>query len=341
MADPVELSAFEQTVVCWKGKIMNGVKERVQIRTPLQPFNMLFIKRRRDFSQEHPGEADVSPAFLLYSSYHPERRIKRSASAGLLLPLCLILILVCPPGVSQPVALSPPQLNQLVARIALYPDPLLANILTASTYWNEIPEAAAWADQHSYLKGDALAQAIQADHLQWDPSVLALLPFPSVLDMMARDPAWTEQLGNAVLTQYPDVMDAVQRMRRLARRYGYLTTNGYINVIATGGYIQLLPVNPDVLYVPYYDPLVVFAPPRPGFAVGGAIHFGPAVTIGAIFGGWGWWLGSGFAWPSHTILIDRRPWRRVWINRSEYIHPYMHPWVRPVGPRVEVHRLRR
>jgi hypothetical protein len=159
--------------------------------------------------------------------------------------------------------------------------------------------------------------------------------------MMARDPAWTEQLGNAVLTQYADVMDAVQRMRQLARRYGYLTANGYINVIATGGYIKILPVNPDVLYVPYYDPLVVFAPPRPGFAIGGAIHFGPAVTIGAAFGGWGWWLGSGFAWPSHTILIDRRPWRRVWINRSDYIHPYMHPWVRPVGPRVEVHRLRR
>jgi hypothetical protein len=341
MADPVDLSMFEQTVVCWKGKIMNGAKDRVQIRIPLRPFNTLFIKRRRDVSQEHPDEADVSPAFLQYSSCPPVRRIKRSASAGLLLPLCLILILVCPPGVSQPVALTPPQLDQLVARLALYPDPLLAQILAASTYWSEIPEAAAWADQHSYLKGDALAQAIQSDHLQWDPSILALLPFPSVLDMMARDPAWTEQLGNAVLTQYADVMDAVQRMRQLARRYGYLTTNGYINVVATGGYIQILPVNPDVLYVPYYDPLVVFAPPRPGFAVGGAIHFGPAVTVGAIFGGWGWWLGSGFAWPSHTILINRRPWRRVWINRSEYIHPYMHPWVRPVGPRVEVHRLRR
>jgi hypothetical protein len=115
--------------------------------------------------------------------------------------------------------------------------------------------------------------------------------------MMARDPAWTEQLGNAVLTQYPDVMDAVQRMRQLARRYGYLTPNGYINVIATGGYIQILPVNPDVLYVPYYDPLVVFAPPRPGFAVGGAIHFGPAVTIGAIFGGWD----GGLARDSHGL----------------------------------------
>jgi hypothetical protein len=257
--------------------------------------------------------------------------------------LCLAPMLVCLPvtSLAQPVALTPPQLDQLVARLALYPDPLLAQILTASTYWSEIPEAAAWADEHSYLKGDALAQAILADHLQWDPSILALLPFPSVLDMMARDPAWTEQLGNAVLTQNPDVMDAVQRMRQRARSYGYLTTNGYINVIANGGYIQILPVNPDVLYVPYYDPLVVFAPPRPGFAIGGAIHFGPAITIGAVFGGWGWWLGSGFGWPSHAILIDRRPWGRVWINRSEYIHPYVHPWVRPVGPRVETHRLRR
>jgi len=256
---------------------------------------------------------------------------------------CLILMFAVSPIISfaQPAALSPPQLDQLVARIALYPDPLLANILTASTYWTEIPEAAAWADQHSYLKGDALAQAMQADHLQWDPNIMALLPFPSVLDMMARDPAWTQQLGNAVLTQDSDVMDAVQRMRQRAMGYGYLTPNDCMNVTSSGGYIQILPVDPNVVYVPYYDPVVVFAPPRPGFAIGGAIHFGPGITIGAAFGGWGWWLGSGFAWPSHTILIDRRPWGRVWVNRSAFIHPYVHPWVRPVGPRVEVHRFHR
>jgi len=79
-------------------------------------------------------------------------------------------------------------------------------MLTASTYSDQIFEASTWADQHSYLKGDALVHAIQDDHLPWDASVLALLPFPSVLDMMARDPAWTEQLGNAVLTQHSDVM---------------------------------------------------------------------------------------------------------------------------------------
>jgi len=270
-------------------------------------------------------------------------RTPRHTPSRSLLLTCLAWMLACLPITSfaQPVALTPPQLDQLVARIALYPDPLLAQTLTASTYWSVIPEAAAWADQHSYLKGDALAQAMQADHLQWDPSILALLPFPSVLDMMARDPAWTQQLGNAVLTQNSEVMDAVQRMRQRAQSYGYLAPNSYINVVSSGGYIQILPLNPGLIYVPSYDPVVVFAPPRPGFVVAGAIHFGPAITIGAAFGGWGWWLGSGFLWPSHTILIDRRPWTRVWVDRGAYVHPYARPWVRPVGPRVETHRLRK
>ena len=256
-----------------------------------------------------------------------------------LLVLGLTAVLIAQTGnlVAQPVLLTPPQLDQLVQRIALYPDPLLVQILTASTYWDQIPDAASWADRHSYLKGDALASAIQADHLQWDPSVLGLLPFPSVLDMMAQDQAWTEQLGNAVLNQRPEVMDAVQRMRRLARQYGYLAPNGYVNVVDSGGYIEVLPLNPAVIYVPWYDPYVVFAPPRPGVAVTTAIRFGPAITIGATFGTWGWWIGSGFVWPAHTILIDHRPWVRVWGNRFGYVHPYAHPRVRSVGPRVEVH----
>jgi Protein of unknown function (DUF3300) len=259
----------------------------------------------------------------------------------LLASLTLAVVFLSAISSAQPGPLTPPQLDQLVAHIALYPDPLLAQVLTASTYWNQIPEAAAWADEHSYLKGDELAQAMQADHLQWDPSILALLPFPSVLDMMAHDMAWTEQFGNAVLTQDADVMDAVQRMRQRAMGYGYLAPNSYVNVVSSGGYIQILPIDPNVLYVPYYDPVVVFAPPRPGLAIAGAIHFGPGITIGAAFGGWGWWLGSGFVWPSHTILIDRHPWGRVWANRAVYLHPYVHPWVRPVGPRVEVHPFKR
>ncbi len=241
---------------------------------------------------------------------------------------------------TQPVLLTPHQLDELVQRIALYPDPLLAQVLTASTYWNDIPEAASWANEHSYLRGDALARAIQADHLQWDPGVLALLPFPSVLDMMARDPGWTEQLGNAVLEQRPAVMDAVQRMRLEAKGYGYLTPNGYVRVVTAGGYIEILPVDPAVIYVPYYDPLAVFVPPRPGILVGTTIHFGPGIVIAPLFQAWGWWIGSGFFWPAHAILIDNHPWVRVWANRRAYVHPYAHPWVRPVRPRIEVHHRR-
>jgi hypothetical protein len=235
-----------------------------------------------------------------------------------------------------PAPLPPDQLDGLVNRIALYPDPLLAQMLTASTYWDEIPDAAAWADAHSYLKGDALSAAIAADNLPWDPSVLALLPFPSVLDMMAQDPNWTGQLGNAVLVQRADVMDAIQRLRREAYGYGYLASNSDVDVVNQGGYIQIDPYNPYLYYVPVYDPFIVFGPPRAGFFVGGAIHFGPAVTLGASFGRFGW-FGAGFGWGAHTLLIDHRPWTRTYVNRGVYVHPYAHPYVRPAAPRVEHH----
>jgi hypothetical protein len=240
------------------------------------------------------------------------------------------------PEPAPPMPLTEKQLENLVSRIALYPDPLLAQILTASTYWNEIPEAAAWADEHSNLKGEALATSIREDNLQWDPSVLALIPFPSVLDMMAKDPTWTEQLGNAVLVQRGDVMDAVQRLRKQARKYGYLQTNPYCNIVETDGYVEILPVNPAYIYVPYYDPFVVFGPPAPGFFVGGAIRWGPAVIITAGFFPFGW-VHPYFLWGAHTIYFDRTPWSRVWVNRGYYVHPYAHPWVWRAGPRVEVH----
>jgi hypothetical protein len=241
------------------------------------------------------------------------------------------------PVFAQPVPLNSKQLDQLVERIALYPDPLLAQVLTASTYWNQIPEAAKWSDEHSYLKGDVLAQAIQADHLLWDPSVLALLPFHNVLDMMARDPGWTEQLGNAVLTQREKVMDAVQRMRKKAKDYGYLQPNQYVNVVSDGGCIEILPVEPGLIYVPEYDPILVFGRPARGLVIGGAIRFGPGITIGAAFAPWGW-AGPAFIWPSHTIIVDRAPWVRTWANREAYVHPYVGP--RIIGPRVEGHELR-
>jgi len=124
--------------------------------------------------------------------------------------------------------------------------------------------------------------------------VQAPLPFsfPSVLDTMASDMNWTNDLGNAVLGQRPDVMDAVQRMRQKAKDYGYLRSNERI-VVSGGPYITILPANPEFVVVPAYDPLIMFAPPRPGFVVSAGISFGFGVTIGAWFRPWGWGT-SGF-----------------------------------------------
>jgi Protein of unknown function (DUF3300) len=218
--------------------------------------------------------------------------------------------------------MPPPQLDNLVQRIALYPDSLLAQVLTASTYWDQIPEAAGWADHHSYLQGPALAQAIDADRLPWDPSVLALLPFPSVLDMMAQDPGWTQALGNAVLNQRPDVMDSVQRERHIAMDYGYLRDSPYYRVVG-GPYIQIIPVDPAFVVVPRYNPVVVFARPRPGFAIGAAISFGPRIGVGAFvpFG----WRSPALDWRTHAVVIDGHAWERHWDNRREYVHPYAAP----------------
>jgi hypothetical protein len=240
------------------------------------------------------------------------------------------------PPQAPPPYLAPQQLDPLVQRIALYPDPLLAQILTAATVWEQIPSAAGWADQHAGIQGPALAQAIQEDNLQFDPSVMALLPFPQVLDMMARDPNWTQQLGSAVLAQRADVMDAIQRDRQQAYAYGYLRSSPYDNVIYDGNYVQIVPVNPAYLYVPYYDPAVVFYRPRPGFNVGFGIRFGPAIVLGEPFRPWGWG-GIGFAWGAHSIMIDRTPWNRDWGNRAYYVHPYQHGIERRPGPPVEHH----
>jgi Protein of unknown function (DUF3300) len=219
-----------------------------------------------------------------------------------------------------PPSFPPQELDRLVSRIALYPDPLLSQIFAAATFSDQISDAARWADQHHYLTGDALAAAISGDRLPWDPSVQALLPFPSVLDMMASDMAWTSELGNAFLAQQPDVMDAVQRERRKAWDYGYLRTNQQI-VVNNGPYVEILPANPSFIVVPYYDPLIVFAPPRPGFFIGGAIGFRFGITIGAAFRPWGWGVNR-FAWDQHAVFINNARWDRGWMNRGSYVHPY-------------------
>lgn len=263
------------------------------------------------------------------------------------LPAVLVILagFVAAPSFAQapPPPIPPPQLDQLVSRIALYPDPLLAQILAAATYPNDIPAAAQWADQHHYLAGQDLANAITADQLPWDPSVQALLPFPSVLDMMNADMGWTTQLGNAFLAQQQDVMDAVQRQRSIAQRYGYLRSNGQV-VVSGGPYITIMPVNPGYVVVPYYDPAIVFFPPRPGFVVGGAIRFGFGVSVGGFFAPWGWGpsLGIRFDWGGHGVFFGNVRWGRTWANRAVYVHPGYRAIPRPVRGAVrppEAHAL--
>src|ERR1700724_2246106 len=177
----------------------------------------------------------------LHHSKEGNNRMRISALAKKLFAVLLVFSLaLCVPScfAQEPPLFTPEELDRLVSRIALYPDPLLAQILTASTFPDQTPEAAEWADEHHYLTGAELAQAIEADHLWWDPSVQALLPFPSVLEMMASDMKWTRELGEAFLTQHQDVMDAIQRMRRKAKDYGYLRSNDKI-VVTGGPYIEI------------------------------------------------------------------------------------------------------
>src|ERR1700730_8172239 len=228
----------------------------------------------------------------------------------------ILFIGSCAQMATAQVSYPPGELDQLVSRIALYPDPLLAQILAAATYPDQIPAAATWADQHHYLAGDELARAIEADHLPGYPSGQALLPFPSVLEMMASDMAWTNRLGDAVLAQHQDVMDAVQRMRQKAKHYGYLRCNAKI-IVSDGPYISILPADPSFICVPAYDPVIVFAPPPPGFFVGAAIQFGFGARIGLAFRPWGWGT-TRILWDSHAVIVNNVRWDRVWANRAAY-----------------------
>ena len=242
------------------------------------------------------------------------------------------------PPVQAPLPAAHPtaELDRIVSPIALYPDPLLAQVLTAATYPDDIPAAAQWADLHHYLSPDELAAAIVADQLPWDPSVQSLLPFPSVLEMMSSALSWTRELGNAVLAQRSDVMDAVQRMRQKASQFGYLHSNSAF-AVSGDPYIEILPVDPGVIVVPSYDPAIVFAAPRPGFVVSGAIRIGFGVRIGAAFAPWGWGS-THFGWGEHAIIVNNARWDRTWANRAAYVHPYAVR--RYAGPRPpEAHRL--
>src|SRR5216683_4925999 len=204
----------------------------------------------------------------------------------------------------SPVQQPPQELQQLVAPIALYPDALVAQILAASTYPTEIVEADRWMQRHSDLKGEELAGEV--DKQPWDMSVKALTQFPSVLENMDKNLSWTSSLGDAYANQPKDVTDAVQAMREQARKAGHLDSNEQEQVTTQGNTIIIEPANSEVVYVPAYDPWLVYgAPivaypgwyPVPGIFGGGVgLSFGIGFGIG-YFGGFGWgWGHWGYDW---------------------------------------------
>ena len=220
---------------------------------------------------------------------------------------------MAPPSSSEPVqtAWSPDELNQLVAPIALYPDALVAQIVAAASYPTQVADADQWVQQHSYLKGEELAQA--ADSQSWDPSVKALTQFPAVLATMDNNLSWTSALGDAYVNQSQNVLDAVQEMRRRAQQAGNLESTPQESVTTEGQSIAIQPADPDVVYVPEYDPWDVYGEPLaiyPGWdwdvdgLLGPGIAFGVGIGIGA-FGGFGWgWHHWGADWHGREVVYN-------------------------------------
>jgi len=224
---------------------------------------------------------------------------------------------------------SAKELRQLVAPIALYPDSLVAQILAASTYPEEVVEADRWVQAHPELKGDQLAQSV--DQQNWDPSVKALAAFPSVLANMDKNLSWTTSLGEAYINNQQGTMDAVQAMRKSAQKAGNLKSTSQLNVVDQGKTIVIEPVDPEIVYVPEYDPWIVYATPivpwpgwywYPGlYWTSPGIAFGFGFPIG-FFGGYGWgWHHWDPDWHHHTIIYNHNTYishSRTVVNHNYY-----------------------
>ena len=245
------------------------------------------------------------------------------------------------PAQAPPYAqLTPEQLQQLVAPIALYPDSLVAQILAASTFPEQVVEADRWMQDHPGLSGDALGQV--ADQQPWDPSVKALVAFPSVLGNMDKNISWTSSLGDAYYNQQQDVMDAIQVMRQRAEQAGNLNTTPQQIVTTEGSTIIVEPANPDVVYVPAYDPWLIYGYsllPWPGWYEYPGIWFGgPYLSFGVgfgigFFGGFGWgWPYWGFDWHHHYPIYHHNRYysgSRTFYNRSYFYGRAPRGGVRP------------
>src|SRR5579885_1507444 len=220
------------------------------------------------------------------------------------------------PKPAEPAKLPPDQLESLVAPIALYPDPLLAQVLAASTYPLEIVQLQQWLGKNKNLKEKELAEAVKKQG--WDPSIQAMAALPEVVKQMAENIKWTAELGDAFLAQQSEVMEAVQRMRKKAKESGKLQSSEQMKVetkvVESKQVVVIEQANPQVVYVPSYNPTVVWgAPPvyayppvyypPPGYyAAGMAISFGVGVAMGAMWSG-GWCCGASWG-GNNNITIN-------------------------------------
>jgi len=251
--------------------------------------------------------------------------------------------------------LTADQLDSLVAPIALYPDPIVSQVLVASTYPLEVVEAGRWLSKNPNLKGQALADAVRQQ--TWDASVQALVALPDVLSLLDQNVTWTSDLGNAFLAQEAGVMDAIQRMRKKAMNTGALTSTPQQTVSTENEngqtYIVIQPASPEVVSIPQYDPAAVWgaAPayypypaisyPYTGAAIAaGVISFGAGVAIGAIWGsgGWGNW-GWRPGWGHNNVVINNNFIRSNHFNRvnvgngNAWVHNPSHRGGVPYGNR--------
>jgi|SRR5579864_330210 len=299
----------------------------------------------------HSGAAVLAAFLLLHAAapgYSPQNAPPQNA----------------PPQGAPPEAPMPPQqLDDLVAPIALYPDPVVGEVLAASTYPIEIAEAEQWVRDHPHWKPSKLMDKAKKEN--WDPSVQGLVAFPAVLARLSQDIRWTTQLGNAFLAQQADVMQAVQRMRATAQARGTLhsTPQETVTTQNEGGQsaISIQPANPDEWYVPNYNPVYVWGPPvwgdypplfYPGIDVG--LGWYPGIDLGLYFGGWGGWGWGGWGWTPNwyggNIFIDNSFYHRYGFRnfgggepfgRSEWMHNPEHRLGMPYADRGVAGRFAR
>jgi hypothetical protein len=250
------------------------------------------------------------------------RRIQPPMRTGIL--LVAMGVAMHPFPASAQVLLSPGKLDQLVSRVALYPDPLLAQTLAASTYPLEIIQLSQWMAKNPTLKDKALADAVAKQ--PWDPSIQSMAGLPEVVKRLADDIQWTTDLGNAFLAQQSDVMDAVQRMRVKAKDMGNLKTTEQIKVetkaVENKTVVVIEQANPQVVYVPTYNPVVVYGspyiypyppiyyPPPYYYAAGFAISFGVGVAMGAMWGG-GWGYGCGWGGGGNIYINNNNNFNNI------------------------------